>query len=268
LQSATARCNLDETLTVHPRLFQLGNVAIPTSGVFTAVAILSALLIARITARRLSLDPEKVWDTGIAGVLAALVAPRLVLIFTHWQDFRAHPVWMLGLVSVRSPLAVSVGSALALTVFAAFLYFARLPFRATLDAFAPGVACGAAIYWVGAFLAGSSFGTPTSLPWAVTYTSRLASIWSHTPLGTPLQPVQIYFALVAAALLALSISITRPKEKPRTRNGEVMGSCLFLYGLSSFFLNFLRGDLASTPIPLANILAAIMVLLGGLLWLL
>jgi phosphatidylglycerol:prolipoprotein diacylglycerol transferase len=251
-----------------PRLFQLGNVAIPTSGVFSAIAILSALAMARITARRLSLDSEKVWDAGIAGVLAALIAPRLALIFTHWSDFRAHPLWMLGLVSVRSPLALSVGLALAAAVFAAFVFFSRLPFRSTLDAFAPGAACGAAIYWIGAFLAGSSFGRPTSLPWAAAYTSRLASIWNRTPLGTPLHPVQLYLALLALAVLAISLWLLRTSGKPRLRRGEVMGACLFLYGVGSFFLNFLRGDLAAIPIPLANLLAAAMAVLGGLLWLL
>jgi len=253
---------------VHPRLFQLGNVAIPASGVFTAIAILSALAIARLAAHRLSLDSEKVWDAGIAGVLAALIAPRLALIFTHWSDFRAHPLWMLGLVSVRSPLALSVGLALAVAVFAAFLVFAGLPFRATLDAFAPAVALGAAIYWAGAFLAGSSFGTTTSLPSAVTYTSRIASIWNHTPLGTPLHPVQLYLALLALAVLAISLWLLRTSGKPRVRDGEAMGAFLFLYGVGSFFLNNLRGDLAASPIPLANVLAAAMALLGGLLWLL
>ena len=253
---------------MHPRIFQLGNIAIPTSGVFTAIAILSALVIARVTARRLSLDPEKVWDTGIAGVLAALIAPRLVLIFTRWPDFRAHPVWMLGLVSVRSPLAISVGLALAVAVFAAFLHFAGLPFRKTLDSFAPGVACGTAIYWVGAFLAGSHFGTPTNLPWAVTNTSRVASIWNHTPLGTPLHPVQLYFALLAGVLFAILLFMLRGKVQARFRNGEAMGAFLFLYGMSSFSLNFLRGDLTSSKFVLPQALAATMVLLGGLLWLL
>jgi len=255
-------------LLVHPRLFQLGNVAIPTSGVFTAAAILSALAMARITSRLLSLHAEKVWDAGIAGVLAALIAPRLALIFTHWSDFRAHPVWMLGLVSVRSPLAVSVGLGLALAVFTGFLFFAGLPFRATLDAFAPGAALGAAIYWLGAFLAGSSFGTPTYLPWAVTYTSRLASIWNRTPLGTPLHPVQIYFALAALALFALSLWMLRPHQPRRVRRGEVMGTFLFLYGVGSFFLNNLRGDLAASIFLLPQVLAAITAFLGGLLWLL
>ncbi len=253
---------------MHPRLFQLGDVAIPASGVFTAIAILTALFFSRATARRLSLDAERVWDAGIAGVLTALIGPRLVLIFTNWSDFRAHPVWMLGLVGVHSPVAIAVGLALAVAVTLAFLRFAGLPVRRSLDAFAPGVALGLGIYWIGAYLAGSHFGTPTTLPWAVTYTSRLASLWSHTPLGTPLQPVQLYFALIALGLFALLLWMVRSRERPSLRDGEAMGAFLFVYGFCSFFLNFLRGDLDSSRLLLPEVLAAAMVLTGGLLWLL
>ena len=70
---------------MHPRLFQFGSIAIPTSAVFTAIAIVAALFTARATARRLELDPEKIWDLGILGVLTALFAPRLILIFTNWK---------------------------------------------------------------------------------------------------------------------------------------------------------------------------------------
>lgn len=253
---------------MHPRLFQLGNVAIPASGVFTAIAILSALLLSRAAARRLSLDPERVWDSGIAGVLAALIAPRLVLIFTHRSDFRAHPAWMLGLAGVRSPVAIAVGLALAIALILVFLRFAGLPARRSLDAFAPGLALGYSIYWIGAYLAGSHFGAPATLPWAVTYTSRLASLWSRTPLGTPLHPVQLYFALIALGLFALSLWMLRVREKSGIRNGEIMGAFLFLYGFSSFFVNFLRGDIVSTSFLLPEMAAATMTLAGGILWLL
>jgi phosphatidylglycerol:prolipoprotein diacylglycerol transferase len=251
---------------VHPRLFQLGNVAIPIAGVFTAIAILAGLTVARLTARSLSLDSEKVWDTGIAAVLTALIGPRLVLIFTNWHDFLAHPLWMLGLVTVRSPLAMALGLALAILATLALMHFARLPVRRALDAFAPALALGSTIYWVGTFLAGSHFGAPTTVPWAVTYTSRLASIWSQTPLGTPLHPVQIYFAILELCLFALTLALITISG--RLRGGEILGSWLFLSGLASFFLSRFRGDLGSAAMLHMSILEGAMVLAGGVLWLL
>jgi phosphatidylglycerol---prolipoprotein diacylglyceryl transferase len=253
---------------VHPRLFQLGAVAIPTSGAFTAIAIVAALFTARATARRLEIDPEKIWDLCIAGILTAVIAPHLILIFSNWSDFFAHPLWLIGVISVRSRTAVMGGIALAVAVMLGFAYFVRLPFRRTLDALAPAFALGLAISSIGNFIAGSSFGTPTNLPWAITYTSRLASLWYGIPLGTPLHPVQLYAALLELCILALLIAMIATRNRSKLRDGEVMGAWLALYGVSSFFLNFLRGDLAADAFLFAETLAAGMALAGGLLYLL
>jgi phosphatidylglycerol---prolipoprotein diacylglyceryl transferase len=253
---------------VHPRLFQLGSVTIPTAGVITALAIVIALFIARITARRLDLNPEKVWDLGIVGVLTALFAPRLILIFTNWQDFLAHPLWLIGVLRVRSEVATIGGLAAAVVAMCAFAYFTRMPFRRTLDALAPSLALGFAIASIGDFAGGSDFGTPTNLPWAVTYANRFASIWNGAPLGTPLHPVQVYAALAELSIFALLLAMIKKRGESKTRNGEIMGAWLFLYGVSSFALNFLRGDLIATNFLVSQSVAAAMVVAGGLLWLL
>jgi phosphatidylglycerol---prolipoprotein diacylglyceryl transferase len=253
---------------VHPRLFQLGSIAIPTAGVITAIAVIAALFTVRVTARRLELNPEKVWDLGIVGVLTALFAPRLILIFTNWKDFIAHPLWLIGVLRVRSDAAILGGIAVAIVVVCAFAFFTRMPFRRTLDGLAPSLALGFAIASLGAFAGGSNFGTPTNLPWAVAYTSRLASLWSGAPLGTPVHPVQIYAALAELGIFVLLLAIIAKRENLRIRSGEIMGAWLFLHGAVGFLLNFLRGDLVATNFLLPQSLAAAMVLAGGLLWLL
>jgi phosphatidylglycerol---prolipoprotein diacylglyceryl transferase len=252
---------------VYPRLFQLGHVAIPTAAILTAIAIVVALFTARLTARRLELDPEKIWDLGIIGVLTALFAPRLIIIFANWKDFLAHPLWMIGIVSVRSEAANFGGLAAALGVMWAFAYFARMPLRRMLDALAPSLALGFAIASVGAFAGGSDFGTPTTLPWAVIYTRRLSSLWYGTPLGTPLHPVQLYAAVAELCIFALLLAMITKRNSLKLRGGEIMGAWLFLCGVSSFLLNSLRGDLTANDFLSAQILAACMTLAGGLLWL-
>ncbi len=253
---------------MHPRLIQFGSLAIPTSGVLTAIGIVAALFVARQTARRLELDAEKVWDLGMVGVITALLAPRLIEIFSNWSDFVAHPLWMLGVVGVRSLAAVIGGTAIAVAAMTGFAFFAQLRLRRTLDALAPAFALGLTISSVGAFVAGSGFGTPTGLPWAVIYSKRLASLWYGTPLGTPLHPVQLYAALVELCSFALLITMIAARRRWTLRDGEIMGAWLFLHGLTSFFLNFLRGDLAANSFLFSLILAASMALAGGLLWLL
>ena len=58
---------------------------------------------------------------------------------------------------------------------------------------------------MGCLLAGCCYGSPTDVPWAITFTSTLAAANVGTPLEIALHPTQIYEAvaelLVLAALL-------------------------------------------------------------------
>jgi phosphatidylglycerol:prolipoprotein diacylglycerol transferase len=255
---------------VHPRLLQLGPLIIPTSGAFAVLAILSALFALRLVGRRLGLDIEKLWDLGIVGVLAALISPRILLILMNWQDFRAHPLWMIGIFSVRSQTAVVGGIAVAIVIAGLYVRLTRLPFRRTLDALAPAFALGFGIVGVGDFIAGPRFGTATNLPWAITYTSRLAGLWYGTPLGAPLHPVQLYAALINFCLFGLLLVMIRSRDRWRIRDGEIAGAFLFLCGVSIFLLSFLRGDLvgSSNQMVTLQLGSGAMVFAGGLLWLL
>jgi phosphatidylglycerol:prolipoprotein diacylglycerol transferase len=252
---------------VYPRLFHFGSIAIPTSGAFTAIAIVAALFTARATAKRLSLNPEKVWDMSIAGILAALFAPRLLLIFSNWGDFRAHPLWMIGIVHVRSPWAIAGGVAVAIAGMGILARAANLPWRRAFDSLAPALALGFTIYDVGNFIAGANFGTPTNVSWAVTYTRRLASIWNQTPLGTPIHPVQIYAATVELCIFLLFLAVIATPLGKRMRDGELIGAWLFLHGLATFFLDFLRGGLTLTGLLQAQLISVVMLIVGTLLWL-
>ena len=58
---------------MHPILFQFGPVTIYTYGVLVATGVIARLWYARRQAPRAGLDPDKVWNLGIYGILAALV---------------------------------------------------------------------------------------------------------------------------------------------------------------------------------------------------
>ena len=222
---------------MYPRLFQFGHIAIPAYGVFAALAILAALAVSTQTARRLSLNPETVWNLGLTGIFTALIGARLLLALFHPRDFLAHPFWMMGLVSVRSNTAFYGSLVLAICICCGYIFASRLPLRRTLDCIAPAAALGLGIRALGAFAAGSDYGSPTSAPWGVTYTHRLASLWSGTPLGTRLHPVQLYEAAVLFALFALLMFLL-----PRYQHaGDLAALFLFVYGAALYFLDFYRG---------------------------
>lgn len=223
---------------LYPRLFYFGHLAIPTYGVFTAIALIAALVLSLQTAKRLALDPNKVWNLGLFAIFTALLGSRLLLIVLHPRDFLAHPFWMLGLVTVRNTGIFFGSIALAICVCMGYILSVGLPLRRTLDCVSPAIAVGLALHSLGAFAAGSDYGTPTNKPWGVVYKHGLSALWSGTPLGVGLHPVQMYEAVLFLALFAVLL-FWLPR---RQRNGDVAGVFLFSAGLIFYFLDFYRGS--------------------------
>ena len=249
---------------MYPRLFQFGHIAIPTRGVFTAIALVSALAMAMYRARRLALDPNKIWNLSLIGIFTALLGSRLLLILFHLSDFLAHPFWMLGLVTIRSRDIFYGGVLLAICACIGYIFAARLPLRRTLDCLAPAVVLGIAISSLGALAAGSDYGSPTDKPWGVIYKHGLARLWSGTPLGIRLHPVQLYEALVAFTLFAVLLSW----PSRRTRDGDLAGVSLFVYGIAVYFLDFYRGNRSfvfSETATITQLVACALVLTGAAL---
>lgn len=254
---------------MHPLLFHFGHIAIPTYGACTALALLSALALSLLMAKRAGLNPDKVWNLELIAILTALFASRLLMIVGHPHLFRSHPFWLLGLVTMPS-LWFALGGAVV-GLLAAMLYALAegLPRLKVADVVAPGVALAFSIQRVGAFCGGSAWGTRTRLPWGVTYRSPVAYLWYRVPLGISLHPVQMYDAAASLAICAVLVWMI---GRGGWRDGEVAGAWLFLYGVIRFFLEFLRGDPARQPLlggalTLAQVLAMGAVVVGGALWL-
>jgi phosphatidylglycerol:prolipoprotein diacylglycerol transferase len=142
-----------------------------------------------------------------------------------------------------------------------------MPLAATADALAAPLALGLAFEQVAALLAGSGYGVDAAagLPWAVTYSNPLAAIWSGTPLGVPLHPVQAYAALAFLAIAAF-LWAWLPRE---SRPGDVAGLWLMGAGVAVYGTEFWRdpegrGSLLHGVLNAPQIAAIAMVLAGML----
>jgi phosphatidylglycerol:prolipoprotein diacylglycerol transferase len=223
---------------VHPILFHLGRVLVPSYGVIAALGVLLALGLAQRTARVMRLDAGKVWNLCVLSLFAALAAARLLLAAVNWSALRSHPAWLLGLAIVHHPLLAGVGALAGGGCAAWYARWSKLPFRATADALAPPLALGLAFEQLGALAAGSGYGAEAGpgAPWAVTYTHAMAAIWSGTPLGIPLHPVQAYAALSFLAL-AILLWVWLPLER---RPGDVAGLWLMGTGVAIYLTELWR----------------------------
>lgn len=252
---------------MHPLLFHFGQIAIPTYGACTALALLLALTVSIFAAGRAGVNPDKVWNLELIAILTALVGSRLLMIAVHPLTFRSHPFWVLGLLSLPSVWFAWGGVLLGALAATLYALAEGLPWLKTADALAPGAVLAFAVNRIGAFCGGAAWGTPTQLPWGVEYRSVVAYLWYRVPLGVTLHPVQLYDAAASLILFALLLWFGR-----RAREGEVVGAWLFVYGVARFFLEFLRGDPARTlmlggVVTVAQVLSLLAVVAGGALWL-
>ena len=215
---------------MHPVLFHIGSLLIPSYGALSALGVLLALFLAQRTARIAAVNAAQVWSLCVVGLFAALAGQRLLLIAVNWSDLRRHPGWMLGLAMIHHPLLAGVGALAGVGSAAWYARWKRMPLARTADALAAPLALGLAFEQLGALMAGSGYGTETSVRWAVTYNDILAARWSGTPLGIPLHPVQAY-AAVAFLTLSIFLLVLLPAQR---RQGDVAGLGLLGAGVAIY----------------------------------
>jgi phosphatidylglycerol---prolipoprotein diacylglyceryl transferase len=215
---------------VHPVLFHIGSLLIPSYGALSALGVLLALFLAQRTARVAGVNSAQVWNLCVIGLFAALAGERLLLIAVNWSDLRRHPRWMLGLAMIHHPLLTGAGALAGAGCAVLYARWQRMPFAGTADALAAPLALGLAFEQLGALMAGSGFGKETSVRWAVTYNDILAARWSGTPLGIPLHPVQAYAAL-AFLTLSIFLLVWLPVQR---RQGDVAGLGLLGAGVAIY----------------------------------
>jgi len=172
-------------------VLEIGPLSIQTYLLALIVAFWTGLALAVRLAGRAGMDGDHINNAGLLGLVGAVVVGRLAHVVTFWPAYRDQLLEIVGL-NTRAflwPPALIGG----LVIAGIYLHHHRLSLAAVLDAAAPGALLALAIAQIGAFLAGVSIGTPTSLPWAVT-------VWS-----VPRHPVQLYAS--AGFLTALGATL-------------------------------------------------------------
>jgi phosphatidylglycerol---prolipoprotein diacylglyceryl transferase len=230
---------------MHPVLFEwrvpflgsVGPATIYTYGVLLAAAYLGGLQLAMIRARRRGLDQTHVLDLGIYIIISALIGAKLLLVVTDYRSFFDNPRALVDL--VRSGGVFYGGLIVAVTV--ALLYIRRvgLPLWTTCDVFAPGIALGHVVGRLGCFFAGCCWGKPTTVPWAITFTSPYAAANVGTPLNIPLHPTQLYEAGAEAVIL---IVLLATESRGRRFAGRPIWLDMQMYAVSRYIIEIFRGD--------------------------
>ncbi|HEV2972927.1 MAG TPA: prolipoprotein diacylglyceryl transferase family protein [Pirellulales bacterium] len=186
------------------------------------VAIAVGAAISRRTQRALSLSAMERLGIGLGAFCGAFIGARLPFVLSNWNGLMSGAAWFG---DGKTIVAGIVGG-----YFGVELAKWGLHIRVkTGDSFAVPVAAAVAIGRLACFSAGCCYGTPTTLPWGVVFSTADAR---------PRHPTQLYesaFHIAAAAILTLL-----------WRRGLLRGQLIKLYIISyliyRFFSEFIRPE--------------------------
>jgi len=229
-----------------PKIHILGSFYLPTYGLLVALGFLAGLTVTVRLARRSGLNPELVTNLAIYVALGGLAGAKILMILFDWHEFVTQPGQFFSLATLQAAGVFQGG--LILAVIVAFFYMRKqgLPFLATSDAFAPGVAIGHAIGRLGCLAAGCCWGKECTRPWAIKFHDPDAYALTGVPLEVPLHPSQLYEFSSEGILFALLYWMYGRSHEP----GRIIGLYLVLSSVARFGIEFTRFHEQALPFGL------------------
>ncbi|MDY6873623.1 MAG: prolipoprotein diacylglyceryl transferase [Chloroflexota bacterium] len=227
--------------------FFIGPIEIRYYALIILAGIIAATVLAYFEAKRRGKNVEVVIDSLTWMVIGGVIGARIWHIFTPpasmvaqgitTKYYLTHPlaaiaIWNGGL---GIPGAVA-GGALAL-----YLYTRKrgLKFGLWADIYAPGLALGQAIGRWGNFINQEVYGSPSTLPWAITIDPQ-HRLPEYMDVAT-YHPLFLYESLFNLANMGFLIWVSR-KYAGRLKYGDVFLSYLVTYPAFRFLMEYLRLD--------------------------
>ncbi len=224
---------------MYPRLLQTPYFTLYTFGALLTAAYLVALWWVSRDARHEGLNTDLMLSLGLWCISGAIIGSKVLMAIRSLPEYVADPTqfWSLSfLTSAGDFYGGFLGALLSAALF--FHRHKDLPFWRAADVCAPAIALGQSIGRVGCLMAGDDYGSPSSLPWAVTFSDHDAARIGGAPLGVRLHPVQLYESVICLALFLFLLWLRRR----RRFEGEIFLAYTILYAAVRFLLEYLRGD--------------------------
>lgn len=242
-------------------LFEIGPIPIRAYGFMLIIGFVLGLARAVRVAKKREINPERVMDAALIGLIAGIVGSRLVFMLLSMDEHSytlsdIYRVWEGG-------LSFHGGLIFAIIAVAIYLRRVKIPFLQMADLLAPSAAIGYAFTRIGCFLNGCCYGHATDLPWAISF--RDATLGGL--ITEPSHPAQLYAFAANIAIFAL---LTRV-EKLKRAHGFTFFAYIGLYSIYRFLIEIVRkgvtADIAFAGITEAQILSiALLIVSAFFLW--
>ncbi|MBI2453591.1 prolipoprotein diacylglyceryl transferase, partial [Candidatus Peregrinibacteria bacterium] len=202
---------------MYPILLEFGSITVFALWLFVAAGYMIGTMATVHFAKRFRVKLDIITENSKLFFMK-IQSGRLLGLFTLWDK---------GLSFWGAILGLALG----------ILYFARKGNESPLrifDVLVPGLLIGMIFGDVGAFLDGKNYGTPSGLPWAVSFRNP------NVKFITPVHPTQLY-AAAYTALLALGLVSLAPRIRGRIP-GFIAELGLGGFSVLKFLEEFFRGD--------------------------
>jgi phosphatidylglycerol:prolipoprotein diacylglycerol transferase len=223
-----------EEKLMHPIAFIIGILTIRWYGLMIAVSIAISITVVYIESRRQGINTDDVLDIAIAAVIGGILGARIGWIMTSpdvlW--YLAHPlrifaIWEGGL----SYFGGILGGVVAANC---LIRRRRMGFWRMADIVAPLLALSFGIGKIGCWLNGCCNGTATTSWLGVIFTNPLSEC---DLLNQRIWPAQLFNSASGFLVFAVLFWVVR---KRKHYNGQVFIWYLYLYGATSFVVEFFR----------------------------
>lgn len=222
---------------MRPFLFHIGSIGVPAFFFMIMIAALSATFYAyHLAKKEKGLDPVVMLDLGIIGIIASVIGARVIHILVenpgyYWEDpVRVFYFWQGGFVSLGAFLFSLIG-------WLVYLRWRKLDTWRYLDAAVRVVPIIIFFVRVGCLCAGCCYGKPTDFFIHLRFTDAAGAAGALHP-GEALHATQLYNMLNAVVMFF----VLRWVYFHRRYYGQLLVVFFVYYGVTRFFIEFLRGD--------------------------
>lgn len=239
-------------LQINPIVISIGEFKITWYGVIIMTGLLLAVVYAMtVSKKRYGIDPDKLLNCVIVGLVTAIIGARLYYVAFEWERYSKDPTEIFRI--NEGGLAIYGGLIGALAGGLIVAKISRMNIPALLDLAVLGFLIGQGIGRWGNFTNQEAFGTPTDLPWGMI---------SQNTGGVTVHPCFLYESLWC--LLGFVVLHFFSKYL-RKYDGQVFLMYLVWYGAERTVVEGLRTDSLMTPIlnlRVSQVLSAVLVIIG------
>ncbi len=237
---------------VNSTAFSIGSFEVKWYGVIIATGLLLAVLYGMKRAAYFGVDPDKLLDAIIVGVVCAVVGARLYYVAFTWDYFKDDPLRIItdfhegGLAIYGGIIGGLLGGGIVAKL-------KKINVFACLDLAALGFLIGQGIGRWGNFTNQEAFGTPTDLPWGMV-SANTGNVAVH--------PCFLYESLWCLLGFVLLHFFSKKFVKFK---GQIFLMYLVWYGLERTFVEGLRTDSLYLPFNIFGYTPRVSQLLSALL---